>query len=40
MATESRKVINNEASETIEMKWIDNKDYWDRTDKRVNPFNH
>lgn len=33
-------VINEDASENIEMKWVNNKIYWDRIESRVNPFNH
>lgn len=33
-------VINEDASENIEMKWVDNREYWNRKASRVDPFNH
>ena len=37
---EKGQIINTDASENIEMKWAERRERWDRTDKRVNPFNH
>ena len=37
---EKGQIINNDANENIEMKWAGDKVIWNRTDKRVNPFNH
>ena len=34
------QIINTDANENIEMKWAERRERWDRTDKRVNPFNH
>ena len=37
---EKGQIINTDANENIEMKWAGDKIIWNRTDKRVNPFNH
>lgn len=37
---EKENIINIDASETIEMKWVDNRMYWTRAASRLNPFNH
>lgn len=37
---EKENIINIDASETIEMKWVDDRMYWTRTASRLNPFNH
>ena len=35
-----KEVINTDASESIEMKWVNNDAKWARLGSRVNPFNH
>lgn len=37
---EKKNVINIDADENVEMRWIDQSEYFLHTKKRVNPFNH